>query len=154
MWYSAHSVHRDLQECTCLYLRPSGSRRTNDNGPDELYVFVFSEQKKAVKRAAALQQTAPARATEQGDEREKTFIDIATLKNEKNVQKKADKVFAKILGGQRNDKGKKMCSPEHLTVKKTSSAQESVRRQKESWAARLSSTFASSPSVEKMRCKN
>ncbi|XP_016308690.1 uncharacterized protein LOC107663054 [Sinocyclocheilus anshuiensis] len=44
-----------------------------------------------------------------------------------------------------------MSSPEHLTVKKTSSAQESARRQKESWAARLSSTFASPPSVEKMR---
>uniref|UniRef100_A0A8C1VGI0 Synaptonemal complex protein 2 n=1 Tax=Cyprinus carpio TaxID=7962 RepID=A0A8C1VGI0_CYPCA len=108
-------------------------------------------KKKAVGRAATLQQTVPARATEQGEKREKTSVDIAKLQNEKDVQKKADKVFAKILGGQRNDKGKKMCSPEHLIVKKTSSAQGSVRRQKESWAARLSSTFASPPSVEKMR---
>ncbi|KTG32330.1 hypothetical protein cypCar_00004932 [Cyprinus carpio] len=109
------------------------------------------KRKKAVGRAATLQQTVPARATEQGEKREKTSVDIAKLQNEKDVQKKADKVFAKILGGQRNDKGKKMCSPEHLIVKKTSSAQGSVRRQKESWAARLSSTFASPPSVEKMR---
>ncbi|XP_026055194.1 synaptonemal complex protein 2 isoform X1 [Carassius auratus] len=108
-------------------------------------------KKKADGRAATLQQTVPARATEQGEKREKTSVDIAKLQNEKNVQKKAEKVFAKVLGGQRNDKGKKMCSPEHLPVKKTSSAQGSVRRQKESWAARLSSTFASPPSVEKMR---
>ncbi len=27
----------------CLYLRPSGSRQTSDNGPNELYVFVFFE---------------------------------------------------------------------------------------------------------------
>ncbi|XP_058619989.1 synaptonemal complex protein 2-like isoform X2 [Onychostoma macrolepis] len=112
-------------------------------------------KKKAVGRAAALQQTVPARATEQGEKRGKTSVDIAKRQNEKNVQKKADKVFTKILGGQRNDKGKKMCSPEHLTVKKMTSekgsAQGSVRRQKESWAARLSSTFASPPSVEMMR---
>lgn len=25
----------------CLYLRPSGSRQTSDNGPNKLYVFVF-----------------------------------------------------------------------------------------------------------------
>ncbi|XP_043081443.1 synaptonemal complex protein 2-like [Puntigrus tetrazona] len=108
-------------------------------------------KKKAVWRAATLHETVSAKAAEQGGIKQKTSVDIAKLQNEKNAQKKADKVFAKSLGGQRNDKGKKMCSPEHLAAKKTSSAQGSARRQKESWAARLSSTFASPPSVEKMR---
>ncbi|KAL1249718.1 hypothetical protein QQF64_020723 [Cirrhinus molitorella] len=108
-------------------------------------------KKKAIGKQAMLEKAVPARATEQGHRREKTSLDIAKLQNEKNVQKKADKSFAKILQDQRNDKGKKMSSPEHLTVQKTSSVQGSARRQKESWAARLSSTFASPPSIEKMR---
>uniref|UniRef100_A0A8C2JCY7 Synaptonemal complex protein 2 n=1 Tax=Cyprinus carpio TaxID=7962 RepID=A0A8C2JCY7_CYPCA len=107
-------------------------------------------KKKATGRAATLQQNVPAQATEQGEKREKTSVDTAKQQSE-DVQKKAEKGFAKILRDQRNDKGKKKSSPEHLTVKKTSSAQESARRQKESWAARLSSTFASPSSVEKMR---
>ncbi|KAL0158663.1 hypothetical protein M9458_046739, partial [Cirrhinus mrigala] len=82
------------------------------------------------------------RLRKQGEKREKTSLDLAKLQNEKNVLKKTDKGFAKILQDQRNDKGK-MSSPEHVTVQKT--------RQKESWAARLSSTFASPPSIEKMR---
>ncbi|XP_050953364.1 synaptonemal complex protein 2 isoform X2 [Labeo rohita] len=107
-------------------------------------------KKKAIGKQATLEKSVPARATEQGEKREKTSLDIAKLQNEKNVLKKTDKGFAKMLQDQRNDKGK-MSSLEHLTVQKTSSVQGSARRQKESWAARLSSTFASPPSVEKMR---
>ncbi|XP_073679736.1 uncharacterized protein sycp2 [Garra rufa] len=108
-------------------------------------------KKKAIGKQATLGKAVPHRATEQGEKREKTSLDVAKLQNEKNVQKKADKGFATILQDQRNNKGKKMSSPEHLTVKKMSSVQGSARRQKESWAARLSSTFASPPSIEKMR---
>lgn len=86
--------------------------------------------------------------------REKTSVEVARRPSETNVLKKAEKAVVKIQQDQRNDKGKKMSSPEHLTVKKTSSAQGSTRRQKESWAARLSSTFATPPSIERMRCKN
>ncbi|XP_067226595.1 synaptonemal complex protein 2-like [Chanodichthys erythropterus] len=107
-------------------------------------------KKKAVGRPAAFQQTIPARNTGQEQRREKTSVNVSRRQNEKNVLKNADKAFAKIQD-QRNDNGKKMSSPEHLTVKKTSSAQGSARRQKESWASRLSSTFASPPSIEKMR---
>ncbi|XP_048034705.1 synaptonemal complex protein 2-like isoform X2 [Megalobrama amblycephala] len=108
-------------------------------------------KKKAVGRPAAFQQTIPARNTGQEQRREKTSVDVSRRQNEKNVLKNADKAFAKIQQDQRNDNGKKMSSLEHLTVKKTSSAQGSARRQKESWASRLSSTFASPPSIEKMR---
>lgn len=86
--------------------------------------------------------------------REKASAEVARRPSETNVLKKAENGVVKIQQDQRNDKGKKMSSPEHLTVKKTSSAQGSARRQKESWAARLSSTFATPPSIERMRCKN
>ncbi|XP_051735390.1 synaptonemal complex protein 2-like isoform X2 [Ctenopharyngodon idella] len=108
-------------------------------------------KKKAVGRPATFQQTVPARAAGREQRREKTSVDVARRQSEKNVLKNADKAFAKIQQDQRNDNGKKMSSPEHLTVKKTSSAQGSARRQKQSWASRLSSTFASPPSIEKMR---
>ncbi|XP_077070162.1 synaptonemal complex protein 2 isoform X2 [Siphateles boraxobius] len=108
-------------------------------------------KKKAVVRPAAFQQTVPTQAVGREQRREKTSVEVARRQSETNVLKKAEKAFVKLKQDKRNDKGKKMSSPDHLTVKKTSSAQGSARRQKESWAARLSSTFASPPSIERMR---
>lgn len=116
------------------------------------FVLFFSKKKKAVGQSAAFPKTVLARAAGREQRRKKTSVDVARGQSEKNVLKNADKAVAKIQQDQRNE-GKKMSSPEHLTVKKTSSAQGSARRQKESWAARLSSTFASPPSIEKIRCK-
>ncbi|TRY94851.1 hypothetical protein DNTS_008536 [Danionella cerebrum] len=91
--------------------------------------------KKAVEGPATHLFTVPTQAYRQGECRQKPLIKPkVTAKVPADVQLKA----------------KPACSPEPLSLKKTWSAQGSVR-QKETWAGRLSSTFASPPSIEKMR---
>ncbi|XP_039507811.1 synaptonemal complex protein 2-like [Pimephales promelas] len=108
-------------------------------------------KKKAVVRPVTSQQTVPPQAAGREQKREKTSVEVARQQSETNVLKKAEKAIVKTQPDLRIDKGKKLSDAEDLTVKKTSSAQRSARRQKESWAARLSSTFASPPSIERMR---
>lgn len=99
-------------------------------------------------RPVSPQEIVSTQTAAQEKRRQKPSVDT-TKQHEKTGRKMAETAFAEIQQIQRNDKGKKMSSPERLTVTKTSWA-----RQKETWAARLSSTFASPPCIEKMRCKN
>lgn len=102
-------------------------------------------KKKAVVRPVTPQEIVSAHTTAQEKRRQKPSVDT-TKQHEKNGRKTTETAFAEIQQIQRNDKGKKVSSPERLKVNKTS-----WDRQKETWATRLSSTFASPPSIEKMR---
>lgn len=102
-------------------------------------------KKKALGRPAKLPQTVPAQTTGRGQKNETSFLD--TIKGQSKIEE-SDKTSVQI---QTNDSSRKDHSPGHLTMKKTPSAQGSARGHKESWMARLSSTFASPPSIERMR---
>ncbi|XP_051946825.1 synaptonemal complex protein 2 [Xyrauchen texanus] len=109
---------------------------------------VKQKRKKTIGRLERIQQTLPARTIGPGQKGETSSLDTSKEQSENSEKEKADKIIVQIQQDQRYDKGKTGSSPEHLTV--SSSAQGSSRRQK-SWVARLSSTLASPPSIEKMR---
>ncbi|XP_057219010.1 synaptonemal complex protein 2 isoform X2 [Triplophysa rosa] len=93
-------------------------------------------KKKALGRTAKLPQTVPAQTTGRGQKNETSSL----AKEHSKISEKKD-----------NDSSRKDHSPGHQIVKKTPSARGSARGHKDSWMARLSSTFASPPSIERMR---
>lgn len=108
-------------------------------------VSLSSKQKKALGRPAKI---VPGPTTGRGQKTETSSW--AKEQSKISEKKEADKTSAQI---QTNDSSRKDHSPAHQTVKKTPFAQGSAKGHKGSWMARLSSMFASPPSIERMRCK-